>query len=362
MTERVLAEYIWMDGVDLKRNPYALPRSKTRVLRCPVVHLQDIPGWSYDGSSCFQADGGRSDLLLKPVRHFADPFHREHDVLVLCEVLNPDGSPHASNNRSRCAEMAERFGNWEFQFGIEQEYTLYRHGEPLGWSKDGPEPEPQGRYYCGVGADKAFGRQIKDAHLLACLRAGIGIVGTNGEVMPGQWEFQLAPMGAVEQSDQLWVARWILCRVGEEFDVAVSFDPKPKEGDWNGAGAHTNFSTQAMRQPGGISAVRQACALLETRHVEHIAVYGHGNARRLTGRHETCDIATFRAGELDRGASVRIPSATVLNGCGYVEDRRPAANMDPYLVTARIMETLCSAADPSVDGNGRRGAYASCER
>ncbi|KMZ65104.1 Glutamate--ammonia ligase [Zostera marina] len=99
----------------------------------------------------------------------------------------------------------------------------------------------KGPYYCGTGADKAFGRNIVDAHYKACLYAEIYISGTNGEVMPGQWEFQVGPTIGISVSDQLWMARYILERITELEGVILTFDPKPIPGDWNGAGYHTNF-------------------------------------------------------------------------------------------------------------------------
>jgi glutamine synthetase len=90
-----------------------------------------------------------------------------------------------------------------------------------------------------------------------------------------------------------------------------------------------------------MDAIRDACELLSKRHGEHIAVYGADNHLRLTGHHETCDIDTFRYGVADRGASIRIPRHVANKGCGYLEDRRPAANADPYLVCERIFRTVC---------------------
>lgn len=133
----------------------------------------------------------------------------------------------------------------------------------------------------------------------------------------------------------------MLQRVCEDFGVIVSFDPKPISGDWNGSGCHSNFSTETMRQPGGYKAIIDAIEKLGKRHAEHIAAYGEGNERRLTGRHETANMNTFSYGVANRGASIRIPRDAERNGCGYFEDRRPASNCDPYVVTSMIFETTC---------------------
>ncbi len=334
----IKAEYIWIDGYQ----PTAYLRSKTKTVDHFIRTASDAPDWAFDGSSTRQAEGKSSDCILKPVRVVPDPIRGEPHVLVLCEVLNPDGTVHASNKRAHLRDVAEKNASHDPWFGIEQEYTLYKGVRPLGFPPDG-FPHPQGRYYCGVGSDEVFGRPVVERHLDVCLRAGFKISGINAEVMPGQWEFQVGPLGPLEVADQLWLARWILYRVGEEFGVNAKLDPKPVTGDWNGAGAHTNFSTREMREPGGLRAIDEACRKLGAKHAEHIAVYGAGNEARLTGLHETCSINEFRYGVSDRGASIRIPVYTARDGRGYLEDRRPAANMDPYQVCAKLMETVCSS-------------------
>ena len=332
---KITAEYIWIDG----QKPTAKLRSKTKIIDS-VKSLTDIPEWGYDGSSTEQATGHFSDLLLRPVKMMPDPLHRDGDVLVLCEVLNPDGTVHPSNTRAFLREVAERYKEHDCWFGIEQEYTLFEGNRPLGWPASG-FPAPQGGYYCGVGADEVFGRDLVEAHADACIRAGIHIVGTNAEVMPAQWEFQVGAVQAPDIADELWLARWLLYRIGEEFGISATLYPKPVKGDWNGAGAHTNFSTKETRAEGGIKVIEEAMKKLAKRHDEHIKVYGAHNEERLTGLHETAPIHEFRYGVSDRGASVRIPMATTNAGRGYFEDRRPAANMDPYQVCSKLIETVC---------------------
>jgi glutamine synthetase len=334
---KIKAEYIWIDG----QKPTAKLRSKTKIVDGPVKSVDELPDWGFDGSSTMQAEGHFSDCQLKPVRLIADPIRGGDNLLVLCEVLNADGSVHPSNTRARLRELAKKYEGQEAWFGIEQEYTLFEGNQPLGWPDRG-FPAPQGGYYCGVGADEVFGREVVEAHSDACIRAGLAIEGTNAEVMPAQWEFQVGPLGPLEVSDQLWLARWLLYRIGEDFGVSATLHPKPIKGDWNGAGAHTNFSTKAMRAEGGLKVIEAACEKLKKRHAEHIKVYGAHNEERLTGKHETCNITQFRYGVSDRGASIRIPMAAANSGRGYFEDRRPAANMDPYEVCAILIETICA--------------------
>ncbi len=333
----ITAEYIWLDGVE----PTATLRSKTKILGGPVQRVEDLPDWGFDGSSTNQAEGHFSDCMLRPVSFYKDPIRGGDNILVMCEVLNADGSVHVSNRRAKLREVQQVHGHHEALFGIEQEYTMFEGDRPLGFPEGG-YPEPQGKYYCGVGAGRVMGRDLVEAHLEACLGAGIQLSGINAEVMPGQWEFQVGPLGALEVSDQLQVARWLLERIGEDYGIRIDIQPKPAKGDWNGAGAHTNFSTKAMREPGGIKVIEAACEALKERHDLHIDNYGALNNERLTGKHETCSISEFRYGVSDRGASIRIPMGTANDGYGYLEDRRPASNMDPYLVCALLIETVCS--------------------
>ena len=333
---KVKAEYIWIDG----HKPTAKLRSKTKVFEGPVKSLDDIPMWGFDGSSTMQAEGSDSDCMLKPVYYLPDPIRGGDDILVMNEVRKPDGSIHESNTRARLVEIAEKHKDEDTWFGIEQEYTFFKGRSPLGWPNGG-YPAPQGPFYCGVGADEVFGRDIVEDHMDICLQAGIQISGINAEVMPGQWEFQVGSLGPLEVSDQLWIARWILYRIAENYGVNATLHPKPVKGDWNGAGAHANFSTKPMRENGGLKIIESACEKLGRKHEEHIAVYGAHNEERLTGLHETCALHEFRYGVSDRGASIRIPMDTANNGKGYLEDRRPSANMDPYQVCAALIETTC---------------------
>jgi glutamine synthetase len=333
---KVMAEYIWLDG----RKPNQKLRSKTKIVNGPVRKLEDLPMWGFDGSSTEQAEGHFSDCMLKPVYFVNDPINKGDNILVLCEVFNADNTPHATNNRHILAQVAEKYKDQEPWFGIEQEYTLWKDGKPFGWPKEG-YPAPQGPYYCGVGYGEVFGRPLVEGHLKACLEAGLEISGTNAEVMLGQWEFQVGTLGALEVSDQVWIARWLLLRLGEDFGTYINFDCKPIKGDWNGSGGHTNFSTRAMREQGGLEVIKAACEKLNTARDKHMKVYGAGNNERLTGKHETCSYKEFRYGVSDRGASIRIPMDTANKGRGYLEDRRPASNLDPYQICTALIETTC---------------------
>ena len=327
-------EYVWLDGY----KPEQSLRSKVRV-------DDYVDAWSFDGSSTQQATGDKSDCILSPVaeyrtidRHRADATRTNpglEGTYVMCEVLSADSEPHESNTRTHCQSLVSD----EWWFGFEQEYFMYKDGRPLGWPEK-KAPRPQGDYYCGVGEGNVVGREIVDRHTEACMNADIGITGTNAEVALGQWEFQVLGSG-IRAGDDLWMARYILCKIAEKHGVSINFHPKPQTGDWNGSGMHTNFSNSQMRSTGGQHVFEAACTVLKGKHKEAIKEYGSDNVKRLTGKHETQSIKKFSYGVSDRGASIRIPVATVNNDwVGYLEDRRPASNADPYRVMAHIVGTL----------------------
>ena len=334
----VLATYVWIDGTGTNL------RCKTKTVSAYPKSPSDLSVWNFDGSSTGQASGHDSDVYIKPVAIYRDPFIPGNNCLVLCETLDSNERPLVSNKRNSCAKVMQSAKEVKPWFGIEQEYTLLDNDlYPFGWPKQG-FPGPQGPYYCGVGTNKVFGRQVMDAHYKACIYAGLRIVGTNVEVMPAQFEFQIGPCEGVEAADQVWMARYILDRVAEEFGVVITLDPKPMMGDWNGTGGHCNFSTDSMRREGGIEKIKEAIERLSKEHDRHIKLYdpkgGEDNKRRLTGHHETASYLKFSSGVAHRGSSVRIPRQCSKEGKGYLEDRRPAANCDPYLVTEALMRTV----------------------
>ena len=332
----MIYKYIWLDGYTPEPNL----RSKIQVVSSRArISSTEPPLWSFDGSSTQQADGGDSDCVLNPVSEYKvvkriDYRDKVIDALVMCEVLNSDGGQHKSNYRST-ADLIDD----EWWFGFEQEYFFYRDGEPLGWKKD-EEPVPQGQYYCAVGNENVAGREISEKHLKVCLDAGLKLTGTNAEVALGQWEYQCFGKG-VKAGDDLWLSRYLLCEVAEEYGVDIVLHPKPKLGDWNGSGMHANFSNEEMRTAGSETLMNEICEKLGKRHNLAIDNYGSHNDMRLTGLHETQNIDTFSYGVSDRGASIRIPIYTVNNHWnGYLEDRRPASNGDPYSIMAHIVETI----------------------
>ena len=327
-------EYIWLDGY----KPTQSLRSKTKIIKDFGGTLEECPMWSFDGSSTEQAEGHSSDCLLKPVAIFPDPA-RNNAYLVMTEVLNADGTAHESNARATIEDDDN-----DFWFGFEQEYFIVDPATklPLGFPEGG-FPAPQGPYYCSVGGQNAFGRDIVETHLDQCLEAGINVEGINAEVAAGQWEFQIFAKGAKAAGDMVWVARYLCERNAEGFGVSIDWHPKPIKGDWNGSGMHANFSNSVLRECGSADIYKEICEAFGPVKAEHIAVYGADNDQRLTGLHETQSIDKFSYGVSDRGASIRIPIATVENGWkGWLEDRRPASNGDPYKIAARIIKTVSS--------------------
>ncbi len=338
----VVAEYIWLDSK--KRL-----RSKTKVIhninyevwseivKLPAQKLAGkFPEWNYDGSSTGQAVGLNSELILKPVAVYQNPFRGgNNNVLVLCGTHDKDGNPLDTNSRVKALELFDKKMEEEPWFGIEQEYFVVGNEYQISGG------EKQGRYYCGVGKQNAYYRKIAEQHLDVCLRAGLRISGINAEVAPCQWEYQIGPCLAIDSGDQLWISRYLLERIGEMNNVVILYHPKPWK-DINGSGCHTNYSTKSMREEGGLEKIYEAIEKLSNNHMEHMEVYGEKNDERMSGEHETSKYDEFsfdKESSVDRGASVRVGYETIKNGKGYFEDRRPASTMDPYLVTSKMFET-----------------------
>jgi glutamine synthetase len=327
-------EYIWLDGY----TPTPNLRGKTQLKDFDAFPtLEQLPLWGFDGSSTMQAEGHSSDCVLKPVAVYPDGA-RTNGVLVMCEVMMPDGkTPHASNKRATILDDA---GAW---FGFEQEYFFYKDGRPLGFPATG-YPAPQGPYYTGVGYQNvgSLARKMVEEHLDLCLAAGINHEGINAEVAKGQWEFQIFGKGSKTAADQMWIARYLMMRLCEKYEVDIEWHCKPLgDTDWNGSGMHCNFSTEYMRSVGGKEYFESLMAQFEKNIEAHIAVYGPDNDKRLTGKHETAPWNKFSYGIADRGASIRVPHSFVNNGYkGYLEDRRPNSMGDPYQIASQVLKTI----------------------
>ena len=341
MSEITVCEYIWLDG----RGGL---RSKTRVLALPLdFHPSSpdlLPIWNYDGSSTEQANpDGNTEVLLKPVFSCLDPLRPDiNAIIVLCETFETsEGEPLPTNYRniwSRNAQTVTCTTNstsCEPWFGIEQEYTIFFTGA----AGKGPITNAGGQHYCGTSIDIRE-RSIVEEHFMACLDAGLTVSGINAEVATRQWEFQIGPVLGVAAADQTYVARFLLERIAEKYDAWISYHPKLAP-DANGQGCHINFSTKQMRETGGIDVIMASMEKLRDKHKEHISIYGEHNHLRLTGHHETSSMDTFSYGKGTRNTSIRIPNQTVKDGCGYFEDRRPAANVELYGATWKIYETCC---------------------
>jgi glutamine synthetase len=330
---KIKLEYVWLDGYKPEPNL----RSKVKIVEYNTIKNSFLDGnfpiWNFDGSSTNQAKIGNSDRILKPVRHYMKDMLST--VYVLCEVLNPDGTPHESNKRSSIGEGFE-----DLWFGFEQEYFIREeiNGNILGHKRN--SLKGQGEYYCGVGHN-VVGRKFVDEHTNMCLDYGINITGTNAEVALGQWEYQVLSQGKLEGGDDLWMTRYFLHKVVENYGYHIELHPKPiQNGEWNGSGLHTNFSTDTMRLDGNEEYFTALFNAFESRHEDHIKAYGSNNNLRLTGEYETQSIDKFSWGVSDRGASIRVPQETANEWKGYVEDRRPGSNADPYKIIREIVKSL----------------------
>jgi len=334
-------EFIWIGGNNELR-------SKIRILSSNFTNITQIPLWNFDGSSTGQGTTEESEITLKPVKLYNSPIclHKYSNFasyIVLCATyLGNDNTIALQNNhRDEATAIFDKYSSEQAWYGLEQEYFMYdaKTLKPLGFS------DSYRQHYCAVGSQNTFGRTLAEEHMVACLDAGIQICGINQEVAPGQWEFQIGPVDGLSVCDDLWTARYILEKLAEKYGIWIVYHPKPLLGNWNGSGLHTNFSTKQMREDGGLNVIMGCMNKLEKRHTEHIAVYGEHNELRLTGHHETSSMDQFTWSVGGRHCSVRIGNETACAGKGYFEDRRPAANMNPYLVCPIILDTCCSTAD-----------------
>ena len=332
--QKYMLDYLWIGGNNELR-------SKTRVVDKEVTDITEVSIWNYDGSSTAQAVGTDSEVMIIPRALYNDPFRGNPHKIVLCETQKPDGTYLENSHRHWAKQQFDTKLDEVPWFGLEQEYFIIdpKTKEPLGYNKN----DTQGQFYCSAGAENSFGRIVSEEHLNACIYAGIQISGTNAEVAPGQWEYQIGPCTGIDQGDQLWVSRYLLIRIAEKYGVSIDITPKPLKGDWNGSGCHANYSTLNMRlgdgDKTGLDFINEAIEKLSKKHMEHMEVYGEDNAERMSGQHETAGFDKFSIGIANRGRSVRIGNDTINDKQGYFEDRRPGSNCDPYLVTGMLFKT-----------------------
>ena len=329
-----ILEYVWIGGKGERR-------SKTRIINFLIRNVNDIPNWTSDGSSTEQADSnGMTEIILAPCKYFLNPLLNNKNItcdnyIVLCETFDINMVALPSNYREKALRIFNKGLSEEPWFGIEQEYIMCHTNQK---NKD-KCLSSDSRHYCGTQLNSVE-RTIVEEHMSACLYAKIKYAGLNSEVTQSQWEYQIGPCEGIDAADHLTIANFLLERIAEKYNVHICYFPKLFF-DKNGSGCHTNFSTYKTRSEGGIKEIRYFMEKLENNHEEHIEVYGENNDKRLTGLHETSSCTHFSYGVGTRNTSVRIPTLVEKDGCGYFEDRRPAANCDPYQVTAIIFKTCC---------------------
>lgn len=327
----IVCEYIWIGG-------HGEIRSKTKVLYFVDMDVLTMaPEWNFDGSSTDQASSnGNTEVTIKPVALFKNPLHPSTDnnlfVIVLCDTYDHEGNPLPTNHRVDAKKVFMTLQKESCWFGLEQEYFIDFH-DYISF------PKNNGSHYCGR-SDNNMERKLVEEHFKCCMDAEINISGINAEVATNQWEFQIGPSVGIQAADELIVARFLLERIAEKYNASIDYSPKIVD-TANGSGCHINFSTTKMRNENGIHEILICMDKLKETHAEHIACYGENNEKRLTGLHETSSYNEFTWGIGTRNTSVRIPTLTHKNGCGYFEDRRPAANIDPYLATSLLAKTCC---------------------
>jgi glutamine synthetase len=321
-----VAEYVWLDGK-------GQTRSKCKTMDKTPSGCDDCTIWTFNGACTDQAEAVSSDVYLVPRKVFTDPIRGAPHVLVVCECITQAMEPAKGNFRAECAEVMEKFANSDPWFGLEQEYVLMDdQGTPL--------TVAAGDNYCGRGALSLpkYMREIMGDHYAQCLSAGIKISGMNCESGRAQAEFQIGPCKGLNAGDHMIAARHTLHKCANRYRCAVSFKGYHSDIEVP-SGMHVNFSSRETRGDGGLIIIEKVCRALGRRMKEAIGVYGGENAERLCGKKDTSEMNSFSFAIADRTASIRIPRSVGIVAKGYLEDRRPSANSDPYRVTAFVMKT-----------------------
>ncbi|CAL8465723.1 g5259 [Coccomyxa elongata] len=373
---KVMAEYIWLggSGSDL--------RSATKVLSFKPSSPADVPLWTSDGTATGQEDGPCSVVYLKARSIHPDPLRGGDHILVLCDTFqapsveadvgSPELHPHPTNNRAPCDRVMRTAAASQPVFSCNQQFTLLNPQTcwPIGWPERATGAASSSQSYCGTGTGVAVGREFAEAHMRSCLHAGLRISGSRPDSIPGQWSYTVGPCRGIELGDHLWLSRYLLLRLSEQFKVIASTDPKPVPGDWSGNGAAIKYSTRETREEGkGWFVIQEHLKRLQQTHMQHMVAYGVGNAKRWGGpgckAQPSSSVLDFTVGMENRSASVRIPHSVLLQKRGWYEDRRPASNMDPYLVTMLLVCTTLQLplpmgeahlAAPCASGTGNSGS------
>ncbi|RNA22287.1 glutamine synthetase [Brachionus plicatilis] len=222
----VLATYIWLDT-----DCHQVLRTKSRTLDFEPQSIDDVPEW--DCAIAFATSYINTDFYIRPIRMFKDPFFSSNcsNKLVLCQNYKHDKTIADENKRVKCKETFDKLAKYNNKakptFIVEQIYALY---ENTGFQKIDMHLDkksaklPKWFHYCSIGIDHVTGRNVAECHYKACLYAGINIKSVNSEKNLSEWKFEIGPCEAFDLADQLIVARYILHRIAEDFNVVVKFE------------------------------------------------------------------------------------------------------------------------------------------
>tara|TARA_B100001093_G_scaffold517993_1_gene601287 strand:- start:46 stop:1170 length:1125 start_codon:yes stop_codon:yes gene_type:complete len=367
-----IVEYVWLDNdsnlrsksrtigskylLDITLQEYLYKDlNKTKADQNISLKMQ----WSYDGSSTGQAPGDNSEIIIRPVyiiknSYYNQKYNENNYYIALCQTFNHNFEPLDNNNYFKLTKYMHKDSEKIPYFGFEQEFFLmqvnqYNYSQemsiPVGYNSSETNGQDTQQYYCANGASNVFERELVNLVYHHGLKSGLSLSGTNAEVAIGQWEIQVGPVTGIEACHQLWLLRFLLVRIAEEHNMNVSYHPKPLD-NWNGSGLHTNFSNNTMRkvmenkaeQDKVYQYIIKYIDSLKDSHELAIHIYGEDNILRMTGECETASYDSFTYGVANRGASIRIPKNVEINKYGYIEDRRPGANADPYNIYSILMQ------------------------
>lgn len=346
--------YIWSDSKDCFRSKVRNISEIPETERDARIKNWKLWRWAYDGSSTGQASTDNSEIIIEP--YYA--YYGLHDMWVLCHMMKNDfDGKHSfylknSYYHDLC-KYQDQIWLSGLKLGFEQEFFIYdvRTGHPLLFNKE--MNKQHGDFYCSVGVtgNGHIEGLVQEIYERAC-NLGVKCSGWNMEVSPSQGEIQVCNR-AINACHDLVFLRYLMWDTLKKYGLYPVFHPKPLGPSWNGSGLHTNISThktmdrnyadnstENYTKKGGVE-IERLINKFKLNHRLHIQEYGEHNELRLTGMHETSSIDKFTSGVGSRSTSVRIPIGTHRQGYGYFEDRRPAANADPYRICRRVWETIC---------------------
>ena len=326
---KYLNQYVWSDK-------YGEPRVTTKLESDHDINKL----LCFNGLNTGQSvDTNNSDIYIRPVQRYNNPLIKRTKELepsiFVCELMLDENKSHSSNERNRSIKVLENYEDVNMSFTLD--FFVTKKNVPVAFLSN-PPPSQQGIFYCGVGGDIAVGQECANDIFQNANRADLNVTQLSGGVAPSQWTIKLEGTAKVKLLDDLICLRYIIAKSAEKYGVTICFHPQLLKEEWNGSACLIEYSNDKMRTDKECNYIRNTVIKnLDKTHAEYVSKCGEDNNRRLIGTNNTSknDEFTSAVGKYD--CSVRIPKLTNVRGHGSIEDRRPGANMDPYVVVPYLL-------------------------